>query len=55
MEDPARAERTANDAQPLGRMGTAAEIAVVIAFLASPEASFVTGEAVAADGGDLAL
>ncbi len=54
-EDPVEAERIANDAQPLGRMGTADEIAAVIAFLASPDASFVTGEAVAADGGYLAL
>lgn len=54
-DDPAEAEREANAAQPLGRMGTAEEIAEVIAFLASPAASFVTGTAVEADGGFLAL
>ena len=53
--DPAEAERIANDAQPLGRMGTADEIAAVIAFLASPAASFVTGAALEVDGGYLSL
>jgi len=36
---------------PLGRFGTPAEIAAVAAFLASGEASFVTGQAYRADGG----
>ena len=35
----------------LGRMGTASEVAAVIAFLASDEASYVTGQVVAVDGG----
>lgn len=38
---------------PLGRPGTASEMAEVIAFLASPAASFVTGAVVRADGGFL--
>lgn len=38
---------------PLGRPGTAREMAEVIAFLASPAASFVTGEVLRADGGFL--
>ncbi len=36
---------------PLGRMGTAGEIASVIAFLCSPAASFVTGQDIVVDGG----
>jgi 3-oxoacyl-[acyl-carrier protein] reductase len=36
---------------PVGRMGTAEEIAVVVAFLASERASFVNGSAWAVDGG----
>jgi 3-oxoacyl-[acyl-carrier protein] reductase len=36
---------------PVGRMGTAEEIANVVVFLASERASFVNGSAWAVDGG----
>ena len=35
---------------PMGRLGTAAEVANCVAFLASDEASFVTGSALVVDG-----
>jgi 3-oxoacyl-[acyl-carrier protein] reductase len=37
--------------RPIGRMAEAGEMAAVIAFLASPDASYVTGAAWSADGG----
>ncbi len=39
---------------PLKRLGHADEIAAMVAFVASPEASFVTGAALSVDGGYLA-
>jgi meso-butanediol dehydrogenase/(S,S)-butanediol dehydrogenase/diacetyl reductase len=40
-----------HDAIPLGRYGSEDEIASVICFLCSPDASYVTGQIVASDGG----
>ncbi len=39
------------DAHQLGRFGRASEIANAVLFLASEEASFITGQALAVDGG----
>lgn len=43
------------DAHPIGRVAQPAEIAEVIAFLASPASSFMTGALVMADGGYTAI
>ncbi|UCE82044.1 MAG: SDR family oxidoreductase [Deltaproteobacteria bacterium] len=40
--------------QPLGRMGTPEEVAAAVIWLCSEEAAFVTGHALAVDGGFLA-
>ena len=49
-EDEELLERVEN-ATPLGRVGEADEAAELALFLASPSASFITGQIVAADGG----
>lgn len=40
---------------PLGRFGEPSEVAAIAAFLASEEASYITGTTIYADGGRLAL
>lgn len=40
---------------PLGRIGEPQEIAAIAAFLASDDASYITGQTIFADGGRLAL
>jgi glucose 1-dehydrogenase len=49
------AERKILSRTPLGRMGDPDEVAQVAVFLASDEASYVTGQTIYPDGGRLAL
>ncbi len=43
--------RLANLLHPLGRMGRAEEVAALFHFLASDDSAFITGQAIAIDGG----
>jgi 3-oxoacyl-[acyl-carrier protein] reductase len=46
-----RMVRDVEDQTPLGRMGNPADVANLVAFLASDQASFITGEVVGVTGG----
>jgi NAD(P)-dependent dehydrogenase (short-subunit alcohol dehydrogenase family) len=50
-DDPDEARRALIARQPIGRLGTAEEVAEAIVYLASPAAGYVTGTALAIDGG----
>jgi len=50
-DDPESARANLIARQPIGRLGTAEEIAVAITYLASPSSGYVTGTALQIDGG----
>lgn len=49
--DPEQARRDFIARQPIGRLGTAEEIAAVAVYLASDESAYTTGTVIVADGG----
>ncbi|MCK4298751.1 MAG: glucose 1-dehydrogenase [Planctomycetes bacterium] len=53
LDDPEALKRV-SARHPMGRIGTAEEVAAAVAFLASDEASFITGAILPVDGGYLA-
>ncbi|HEX9030437.1 MAG TPA: SDR family NAD(P)-dependent oxidoreductase [Streptosporangiaceae bacterium] len=55
MDDPATGRAYLDSGVPLRRLGTADEVAAVIVFLASDDASYLTGAAIPVDGGSTAI
>jgi NAD(P)-dependent dehydrogenase (short-subunit alcohol dehydrogenase family) len=55
MDDPAAGAAFLETGVPLRRLGTAAEVAGVISFVASEDAAYLTGTTIVVDGGLLAV
>lgn len=53
FDDPAAARKNFIARQPMGRLGTAEEIAPIVVYLASDESVYATGQAFVIDGGIL--
>ena len=51
MEDPEAARAAFSSRQPVGRMGTPAEIAALAVYLAGDGAGYTTGSTIVIDGG----
>ena len=51
FDDPVQARKDLIARQPLGRLGTAEEIADLALYLAGDAAAYTTGQAFVADGG----
>ncbi|UOQ56913.1 SDR family oxidoreductase [Leucobacter allii] len=54
LPDPEGEARRVAEAIPLGRIAEPADVAAVVAFLASPEAAYLTGVSIPVEGGYLA-
>jgi len=51
-ESQTESEKAEGATTPIGRSGTPLEIAAAIAFLVSPNASYITGQTLVVDGGN---